>query len=265
MPMKKDVVVVIPVYRQFTPSEKLSFRQCLKVLGGHDISVVQPESLDIDYQVDGRVNFSVRKLDGRWFTSIEAYNSLMLSTEFYEGYSGYEYILIYQLDAFVFHDSLKEWVEKGYDYVGAPWMPNSNFYQRIVGDFVRFVRRTIHPAGSTSRVTHAQMHYHVGNGGFSLRRVEKMHEVVTRFAGEISQLQFGKAKAAQEDVFLSVYISKRAGIRMPRWREALQFSFENNPERSLKVTGGKLPFGCHAWSKGNAWKDFWYRFIPQPE
>ena len=259
--MKKDVVVVIPVYRPFTPSEEVSFRRCVDVLGGYDISVIQPESLAISYDAGKAVNFSVNRIGDKWFKSVGTYNFLMLSSDFYNMYSEYEYMLIYQLDAYVFHDSLGEWVAKGYDYVGAPWIPNTNLFQSTIGELVRIVRKTLRPAGTTGRVTHAQMHYSVGNGGFSLRRVAKMQEITSRFSDDIKHLRFGEKKA-QEDVFLSVFLRKKAGLRVPGWREALGFAVENNPERCLRLNGGKLPFGCHGWSRGCAWKDFWHKYIP---
>ena len=69
----------------------------------------------------------------------------MLTPDFYARYAGCEYILLYQLDAWVFEDRLDEWCDKGYDYAGAPlFAPGSSDLQ---------CART-------------------GNGGFSLRRVE---------------------------------------------------------------------------------------------
>lgn len=44
----------------------------------------------------------------------------MLSAEFYDRFAAYEYVLIYQLDAFVFADRLAEFCQMGYDYIGAP-------------------------------------------------------------------------------------------------------------------------------------------------
>ena len=35
-------------------------------------------------------------------------------------------MLIYQLDAYVFKDELLNWANKGYDYIGAPWLPWKN-------------------------------------------------------------------------------------------------------------------------------------------
>lgn len=259
----KKAIIVIPVYRIFTPLEAYVFRKCVDVLGHYPISVICPQDLELDFieEHKGSAVIEYTKFESRYFQDIKGYNSLLLSPSFYERFSGFEYMLIYQLDAFVFHDSLEYWLNKGYDYIGAPWVPNSNVFQATFGDLIRWIRRTRRPAGSTQRITHAQMHYRVGNGGFSLRNIAKMKETCERFADEISLLKAGEARA-QEDIFLSLYIQKKAGIKVPGWKEAAAFSIENNPRRCLKLTKGKLPFGCHAWSKGGAWKEFWYRHIP---
>ena len=55
--------------------------------------------------------------DDKYFNSafVKAYKDTL-----YSRFEKYEYMLIYQLDAFVFSDRLMEFVEAGYDYIGAP-------------------------------------------------------------------------------------------------------------------------------------------------
>lgn len=47
----------------------------------------------------------------------------MLEADFYRRFGKYKYMLIYQLDAFVFSDKLLDFCEMGYDYIGAPVYP----------------------------------------------------------------------------------------------------------------------------------------------
>jgi len=44
----------------------------------------------------------------------------MMSPAFYDAFKAFDYILIYQLDAFVFRDELEYFCSLGYDYIGAP-------------------------------------------------------------------------------------------------------------------------------------------------
>ena len=49
-----------------------------------------------------------------------SYSDYVLSSEFYDTFKAYDYMLLYQLDAFVFEDRLMEFWELKYDYIGAP-------------------------------------------------------------------------------------------------------------------------------------------------
>jgi hypothetical protein len=114
------------VYKQFpTTAEQASFLQLLAVLGGHDLYLVVPESLATEYYgglFGHGPRVAVERFADRYFRNIEGYNALMLSPDFYGRFSNYDYVLIYQLDAWVFKDELQYWCGQGYDYIGAPWM-----------------------------------------------------------------------------------------------------------------------------------------------
>ena len=145
MMQKQLAAVVIPVYKQaLTPVEIVSLRQLRKVLGYYPLCFIHPESMEPDYGELG-AGIGAEAFDDVYFQSTTGYSALLLSAEFYDRFAAYEYVLIYQLDAFVFADRLAEFCQMGYDYIGAP------------------VRRLIplwHAIGAR-----------VGNGGFSLRRV----------------------------------------------------------------------------------------------
>ena len=42
--------------------------------------------------------------------------------------------------------------------------------------------------------------------------------------------------------------------------EALAFAFDTTPAYCFRLTGGRLPMGCHSWSKRKMYR-FWRRFI----
>ncbi|MBO7213161.1 MAG: hypothetical protein J6U99_01215, partial [Rikenellaceae bacterium] len=109
------VVVVIPTYRnELSEWEKLSLEQCVKVLSkNHHIKIVAPEGIDSH-------GLQVERFDSKFFDGLAGYNKLMLAAEFYDRFSDYDYILIYQLDGWVFRDRLNEWCSQGWDYIGAP-------------------------------------------------------------------------------------------------------------------------------------------------
>jgi hypothetical protein len=62
-----------------------------------------------------------------------------------------------------------------------------------------------------------------------------------------------------EDVFWSLEAPLVYPMSIPKWKEALLFSFETDPVWSYKKTGKQLPFGCHAFAKNKP--SFWKQFI----
>lgn len=119
------VAVVIPVYKVHLASEEIiSLKRCSEVLHKYHFIIVCSKALKTKAYVDilnrNQIAYSYAYFDEDCFETIASYNRLLLSVEFYETFKQYEYILIYQLDAYVFRDELEFWCNKGYDYIGAP-------------------------------------------------------------------------------------------------------------------------------------------------
>ena len=116
----KKVAVVIPYYHSvLTELEKVSYLQCLKKLSNHPIILLVPDDMpESEFPRERKVLFE--KVPASWLKSLETYNQMMVNENFYLRFCDFEYILIYQLDAFVFSDRLYEFCEYGYDYIGAP-------------------------------------------------------------------------------------------------------------------------------------------------
>ena len=104
--------------------------------------------------------------------------------------------------------------------------------------------------------------YKVGNGGFSLRRVDshlkavrQLKDTVDRFLASPGHPNFN------EDVFFSLEVNRHGlNFRYPDWKEALRFSFDMHPRACFIYNHRQLPFGCHGWYKKKARK-FWASFI----
>lgn len=231
----EKVAVIIPLYQtQLKTQEEVSLRQCLHVLAKHPIIFAVPESLDISFLAAYDITPRAIRFKDEYFKSTKTYNRLLTSPIFYETLIDFEYILIYQLDAFVFQDDLLAWCAKGYDYIGAPKL------------------RKHHLAGQKSCAPV------LFNGGLSLRRVKALLSYI-----KIYQLFF-KEWLANEDAMFS-FAQKRALpfrflLRLPHWKEALLFAIEQNPTISYALAG-TLPFGCHAWERYNP--KFWEKIISE--
>ena len=236
----QPVAVIIPIYQaQLSTAEQMSFQQCLKTLGQHPVVIVKPHSLTIDKLLTTHPALRVEPFDDAYFQDISGYNRLLLSESFYERFSAYEYILIAQLDVFVFRDDLLAWCRRGYDYIGAPQFGD---LQREPGKI-----KTLRDRLS------ALFQQPMLNGGFSLRRVGaclQLLRVYHRFFGQWP---------GNEDNFFSLHFPRlipfRWLMRLPPPQEALHFAIEVEPRQSVALIGGELPMGCHAWEVYDL--DFW--------
>lgn len=259
MSSTQKVAVVVPVYKtQLSDYEKISIQQCSKVLSGHPIIALKPETLDLaelgsDNIFTGSVSF-----DPAFFESVQGYNKLMLSPYFYQQFLGYEFILIYQLDAFVFKDELLKWCNSGYDYIGAPW-PKRLEEPDIVKAFKTRAITLYHIWKNTYEdglPSQRQFDNVVGNGGFSLRRVRKFFNLASRMRDKVNEYHQRHEHQFHEDVFWSIEVNRKwHNLRIPTFKTAYKFSIENNPERGVRFNKG-LPFGCHAWDAADNLK-YW--------
>jgi hypothetical protein len=241
----KLVVVVIPVYQPvLSDAEQMALQQCARVLGRYSIKIVKPASLKLDLEEFGFSDCELVDFDDRYFKDIDGYNALMISSHFYERFLSFRYVLIYQLDAYVFRDELAEWCAKDFDYIGAPTL------HRDIFDSL--------PAGASETYKQAlSAHRFVLNGGLSLRKVKSFIRYLKIYN------TFYPAWKGNEDMLFSQEATRllpmKLFMKQPRWYEAIQFSFEKSPAATFELTNRKLPFACHAWERYDP--EFWKPYI----
>jgi hypothetical protein len=269
--LKKSCVIVIPVHSA-TPSyyELISFKQCFEVLNEHPIYVLAPAELDLSRYHQVVNEFELINVSKKWMSSRLHYNKLKLSHFFYEYFQDYEFMLTYELDAFIFKDDLDYWCSKEYDYIGAPWFEDNDPKQNKI--------------------------YGPGNSGFSLRRISAIKEGIRhihlfapRYETVKKQVFFQKYKSAIMDVILAIsslrslfyrenrsiqdadfmieedtVIVNQMPARLKNFKlapidDAYKFSFEVGPEVLFNLNQNCLPTGCHAWWRYNL--NFWKPYI----
>ena len=233
-----SVVITIPIYREtLSITEKVSLQQLKRILGHYPCAFVAPESLEFDYEglEDGIV---VERFPDHYFTSITSYSQLLLTENYYARFVAYDYLLIYQLDAFVFSDRLQEFCDLGYDYIGAPIAPSNPIW---------------HAIGAR-----------VGNGGLSLRKITAARQALKRW----EQLPVERQQIFQ-DVFLQVEdlfwgwcgVQPDFDFQCAPIATALQFAVQEEVQRCYRriEVGTLQPFGCHGWNESHV--AFWQRKI----
>lgn len=274
------VCVTIPVYQAFESlpaNELLAWRQCLRVLKQYHIFLFCPPQLATGpYLADARqhgVECQVSIFKSEFFANIDGYNRLMLSRPFYARFQAYDYLLLYQLDAFIFRDDLLAWCARGYSYIGAPWLTNylsgkaqprlrhvgnGGFALRKVADFLR-VLDTFAVARSWSVVTQEHFAWGLCNGLLrlpSLLRVLLLGNNTHWLLNDFHRYR----PVLQEDNFWGEVCSELFHwFKVPVPQQALAFSFEAAPGWLYKQNNYQLPMGCHAWEKYEP--QFWQPFI----
>ena len=228
----KQAIVVIPVYRtELSATEQASWAQLWRVLGSHDLCLLAPETLAVDGSVLD-VGCRIERFADRFFESNNSYSELMLSSDLYERFVDYEYMLVYQLDAFVFSDRLAEFCAMEYDYIGAPLHHGSGHW---------------HDIGCS-----------VGNGGFSLRKISSALRVLDR-EEEIFRQMPPSWEENQflfwEDLFFSFCATRpELDFHVPDFLTALDFAVGTDIGHAYEKIPSWLPFGCHGWDRND------YRF-----
>ena len=254
------VAVCIPVYKlKPEKDEELTLRRCARILGNHPIIFFAPERLDLAPYRQWIPTAGEERFAPEYFNGISGYNRLLLSRWFYDRFRTFDYILIHQLDAWVFRDELETWCAREFDFIGAPFASPLPCGPRLLS----------------------------GNGGFSLRRVEAFRELLTPQVGLMFRPRYSALLLAcqlhrhrpigtaiamlrlaglgnsrrrrlraiadgsrNEDMVFWEFSrhNSYSGLRLASIKDAWRFSWENGCEPH-RATVMPLPFGCHGWNK----------------
>jgi hypothetical protein len=272
----KKVCICIPIYKsKLSENEKKSLIQCLKILNKYDIYFFTYKSIKkSEYNI---ISNSVGKFPEYkyfkkyFFKGIDGYNKIMFDKNFYQTFSDYENILIYQLDAWVFRDELEYWCDRGYDYVGAPWfvdyltgetydkpfaVGNGGLSLRKTSFFIKTLDTIIEPF-SLKKDIHILLNILIQRK-FLVNYFQRIKRIYFHFKNYVNNIILLNIN---EDAFYCLHLSKYGiEIKLPSCNEASKFAFEHNPSYLYEQNGKMLPFGCHAWEKID-FNTFWNNFI----
>lgn len=261
--MNKQCVVIFPTYTSLKSYESGALENAIRMTDGFKKVFIAPQSFQFDSTYSDELqSIEVVRFADYFFEGIEGYNSLMLSKEFYDRFSDYEYMLIHQADAYIFKPELVYWCNLGYDYIGAPWYrenkSKSDDMKRWKMKYIPF----IYSARKRIEKRYWFMIDEVGNGGFSLRKISTFINVLNNVPEKVldKYLQI-ECNTYNEDAFWAMDAPKYvSSYKKPEFKEALRFSIEMGPLACYEILGRELPFGCHAFNKFEP--DFWKQFIP---
>jgi glycosyltransferase involved in cell wall biosynthesis len=244
-----DLIILIPVYKKkLDELEAFSIRHTLsKLKPGRLVRFIGPENIEKKFYESNFPGIGFDLFPDEYFDSIDGYNYLLLSEDFYKSYLNYEFMLIHQTDAILLVDELDYWCSQKYDYIGAPWP---------AGLEINWDRAGRHSQVSTSIRTY------VGNGGLSLRRTKAAAKLLVDFRQELEDycsVGFENITGFNEDIFFATFSQISKNFVAPDPITASLFSTEYPPDFYLKHNGNKPPMGGHAWAKFDA--RFWLDLI----
>ena len=233
----KKFCIVIPIYKEdLDPIDEVSLERLHKVIKNkYDIYLIKSDLLDTKnyYKILKQKNVYEVIFDKKYFENTASYSQLCLQYDFYNKFSDYEYMYIYQTDCYLIKDKLEEWCNKGYEYIGPPIISNN--------------------AGWKDYKHKDKYEPQVGNGGFSLRKIEVFKDI-TNPEGEFRKaykLDDDKLKDIKyEDKYFLNDLYNFYEIITPSWIEALLFGMDMNVDIIYDTMKFKdLPMGIHAWGK----------------
>lgn len=235
-PLLQPYVTTVPVYKEIpSQTEAFSLMQ-LRLLEVQNVTLVCPEGLNLTHYLHLWPELNVKSYSPEHFSSVQSYNDLVISSAFYEPFAtDYEYVLIYQSDAFLLSNQILEFCKAGFDYYGAPWKVGFPQY------YFAFNRWPI-------RLNSKR--FHVGNGGLSLRNIASTLDLLKRKEGHISKTFF------MEDAFFGYWGSTDPYFHACPPQVAATFSLEMEPDFWMEKTGS-LPMGLHGF-------EVWHRDIYDP-
>ena len=223
--MNKEACIVIPTYKTYSnlsSFEQKSLLNTQKVFKNYDVWIVCPEELNLQGYTDkGFKKFKV--FDKKRFQGIEAYNELMLQPFFYGSFKTYRYMLIAQLDCFIFSDQLAYFCGLNYDYIGS-------------------LHTTPHTGNKLIN----------GNGGFSLRNINSFIKASKNIKKDLN------GRKDWEDILYSYWYKNKMNIAPDE--VALKFGWQQRPEECFAKNGNSLPFGCHKPFIFN-YNGFWKKYL----
>lgn len=260
--MKKQCCIVIPIWKENLDCvEEISLKQLHKIIYNppsnmddyryweeRDVFLVYPDGMDISEYKKIYPSLKEKTFDPKYFKSTATYSQLCISYDFYKSFDHYDYMLIYQLDCYLFKDEISTWCNKGYDYIGGPIISTECGWDTV------------------KKAKNGKENWHplVGNGGLSLRKIETFKEI-TDPEGELRTTYKLTDDKLNNIIFEDKYFCNDLyniyQLEIPKWDVALSFAIDMSVD--IVYNYFKLdpqPMGAHSIDKNIRW---WKNVIPE--
>ncbi|WP_374951927.1 DUF5672 family protein [Mucilaginibacter sp.] len=265
-----NMCVIIPVHQPLpSAAEMISLKAARRHLSGYDCYLVHPIDMDIAAYLAIYPGLKLKAVNPQWLASVEQYNKMKLDLRFYQLFAQYQYMLTYELDAYIFNANFSGTNVFQFDFIGAPFFEGywaATFGAPFIkgcnsGFSIRNIPACINVLSSMGRFKTGWLLYRV-----FLSWSSNLRRLINNATGGRYEIyingKFGFPFAGfhlnEDHVWSEVVPQLFPWFKIADPVSALTFSFEYNLTESLKLNGGKLPLGCHAWYKH---LDFWKEYI----
>lgn len=119
-----DCIVIVPAYKSHLNNyEYVSFARCCKLLSkDYTICLLTYPRMNLSeytkifnkYADTQNMQLTQLYFNKEYFNSPLTYSLIMLEHKLYNTFKNYKYILIYQLDCYIFKNDIKIWIDKDY-------------------------------------------------------------------------------------------------------------------------------------------------------
>lgn len=230
--MIKKYVIVTPIWKKFLDAYEYKLVSITNK-NNKEISksFIAPNHLNCEFYKKHFPEYRIFRIPDKNLDSIDNYNRYLLTPDLYKKFAAYEFLIICQTDAVLIKNIGNLQIDE-YEYIGAPWIEPKKV--NIFGLLnYRYFKELFKYMG-------LYYNLYVGNGGLSIRRVDKFIHVTERNS------IIDKVKC-NEDTFFS-YLCKKGDLKAPNKEIANQIFIE-----TTAMTLNEIPnvYGFHALQKYN--------------
>lgn len=254
MTYSKEVCIIVPIYKlTFTDLETISFNRIIKVFCNRKIFLICPITIEdfISELVKNIENTSVASFNDKCFDGFKNYNKLLMSYDFYNRFSEYNFILICQLDVFVIKDELKYWLTQSIDNIGAPIFegftsPTSVIKKGSNGGFCLRNTKSCMIVLSSIKFRYSKIRSHWQIETIWYRKLFRVFRDGLLFNYKIKYFN----PIINEDIFWSIVVPEKfPWFVVSEPEKAKFFAFDANPRLLFQMCNYKYPMAIHAWWK----------------
>ena len=246
--MNNRCIICVPIYKiELSKSEHLSLLRiidfCLANNLFDNLIFIIPKNFDFLLFINKYIGefetskyhrnfeYNIITYDDDTFISLNAFNNmLLLSSNFYGDFNNYDYMLTYQLDAYIFDNQLEYFLNKNYDYIGGYYLPI-------------YTQHTLYD----DNIDINENHNLSMNGGFSLKNINFCLKCIQdHYLNYLKGCEFNNIHSyINEDTFFSLFYTTEVNAL-----EAINFSLNwAAAESHYAINNFKYPFGCHGIDK----------------